>query len=76
MGAGFLVGPDVLITNYHVIKDVIRQPGLAARVVLRFDYEKVPNGATLNPGTEFHLAADCCRSLNPDQPDAVLLTEC
>jgi hypothetical protein len=55
MGTGFLVGPDVLITNYHVMKEVILNPALADRVVLRFDFKKLADGATLNPGTPFRL---------------------
>lgn len=55
-GTGFLVAPDVVMTNYHVI-----QPFLAAgadRVVFRFDYETDANGVAVAAGRECRLAAD------------------
>ncbi|OAI48269.1 hypothetical protein AYO44_07505 [Planctomycetaceae bacterium SCGC AG-212-F19] len=55
MGTGFLLGPDVVITNYHLMKDVIAKPALAEQVVFRFDYKKLADGTTVNPGTEFRL---------------------
>lgn len=58
MGTGFLLGPDVLITNHHVMEDVIKAPDLASEVVLRFDYKRLADGTTLNKGTEFRLATD------------------
>jgi hypothetical protein len=58
MGTGFLLGPDVVITNYHVMKNVIKHPTQAAKVVLRFDYKKLADGTTLNPGTPFRLVAN------------------
>ena len=57
MGTGFLLGPDVVITNYHVLQNVIRQPAQAAKVVLRFDYKRLADGTTLNQGTVFRLTS-------------------
>ncbi len=54
-GTGFLVGPDLVMTNYHVVKPVIDgnvQPGDAK---LRFDYKKDREGATVRPGTVVSL---------------------
>jgi hypothetical protein len=66
-GTGFLLGPDVVMTNYHVMEAVIKgeQGGLTASglkasradVVLRFDYKRM-DGSTLNPGTEHRLAEE------------------
>jgi hypothetical protein len=56
MGTGFLIGPDLAITNYHVMKEVIENPPASAQVVLRFDYKQLAGGATVNPGTEVRLA--------------------
>ena len=55
-GTGFLLGSSVVLTNNHVIQDV--QAGLVqpADVVLRFDYQQMSDGATVSPGTIFHLA--------------------
>lgn len=43
-GTGFLVGPDALLTNYHVLKAVIESPKAAKDVLLRFDYRVLANG--------------------------------
>jgi hypothetical protein len=66
-GTGFLVGRDVVMTNYHVVEAIIlgakgqtTAKGLAAQpgdVVLRFDYKRLADGTTLHPGTEFRLTA-------------------
>jgi hypothetical protein len=44
LGTGFLVGPDVVLTNYHVMEWVIASPALAAGVRLRFDLRVLGNG--------------------------------
>ncbi|MEI6046228.1 MAG: effector-associated domain EAD1-containing protein [Chloroflexota bacterium] len=55
-GTGFLLGPDVVITNYHVMKSVIEgKQALPGDVTLRFDYKQLGDGTTLNPGTTFGL---------------------
>lgn len=46
MGSGFLVGPDALLTAYHVLEPVINAPGGAAAVRFRFDYQWRPDGST------------------------------
>lgn len=43
-GTGFLVGPDTVLTNHHVVRQVIENPALAPTVKLRFDYRVLPNG--------------------------------
>ena len=65
-GTGFLLAPDIVITNYHVVDAVIAcEQGRAtamgrmatrAEVVLRFDYKRTADGSTVNPGTEYGLA--------------------
>ena len=64
-GTGFLVGDDLVLTNYHVVDAVIAgeqdrytASGRRARltdVVLRFDYKQTPGG--IAAGTEARLAA-------------------
>ena len=56
MGTGFLVGPNLAITNYHVMEKVIADPRAADRVVLRFDFKQLSAGGVVNPGTEVRLA--------------------
>jgi hypothetical protein len=69
-GTGFLLGPDVVITNYHVMKPVIEsEPGAAAsKVVLRFDYKRSADGEELNPGQVFHLGDDWLIDKSPPSP--------
>lgn len=55
-GTGFLVGPDLLMTNYHVLEAVINQPSLVGSVVFRFDYKMAADGVTLRPGQTYRLA--------------------
>lgn len=56
-GTGFLVGPDLVMTNHHVMEPVIDKPDLAAGAVFLFDY-KVLSNKVLNAGTPFSLASD------------------
>ena len=50
IGTGWLVGPDLVLTNYHVIEDVDLQRAAREDVVFRFDYfvdaESNPGGVT------------------------------
>lgn len=65
-GTGFLIGANLLLTNYHVMEAVIQRDALQQagqvwaepqNVVLRFDY-KVLSGSTVNPGSVYQLADD------------------
>ncbi len=38
-GTGFLVGPDAVLTNYHVLKSILKGTSQAAKVTCRFDYK-------------------------------------
>ena len=42
LGTGFLVGPDLMLTNYHVFKN----KEMLASAVVRFDYHANADGAT------------------------------
>lgn len=46
-GTGFLVAPDLVLTNNHVLADA----GLAAASLIEFDYEDGPDGAPLDAFT-------------------------
>jgi hypothetical protein len=54
-GTGFLLGPDLVITNYHVLERVINGEIGPESVALRFDYKMLADGRTLNPGTLYYL---------------------
>ena len=64
IGTGFLVGPDLVMTNHHVVAPVVEGHGAAADVVLRFDYKRV-DGLVVHPGLEVRLAADWLVALSP-----------
>lgn len=52
-GTGFLVGPDLVLTNYHVMKPVLEAPARSAEVRCQFDYKRVNDGTQL--GDEYKL---------------------
>lgn len=54
-GTGFLIAPDVVITNYHVIEPLITEKAIPSQVVLRFDYKQLGDGQVINKGTEYRL---------------------
>jgi hypothetical protein len=74
-GTGFLVAPDVVITNYHVVEPVVlgEQGKTTAKgdsaapsdVVVRFDYKVLADGNVLNPGTEYRLSDPWSVDLSP-----------
>jgi Effector-associated domain 1/Trypsin-like peptidase domain len=57
-GTGFLVGPDEVMTNHHVVKRLIDCEAEVDRVRVRFDYKRLEDGITVNPGTEVQLNQD------------------
>jgi len=57
-GTGFLIGPDTVLTNYHVVEAGIKGTFDPANIVLRFDYRRLRDGRTTNAGVEVPLAKD------------------
>lgn len=66
-GSGFLVAPDVVITNFHVARPFWDDEAKARRVVLRFGYETDPAGVKVSDGVEYKLATGW---RGPGTPDA------
>lgn len=64
MGTGFLVGPEALLTNYHVLEPLYTGAAPASAVRLRFDYKRLANG-TDSDGTLVALAHDWQISHSP-----------
>lgn len=63
-GSGWLVGPDLVLTNWHVINKLL--PGgelTASEAVCRFDY--MVTAAGIQPGTEVRLATEWCVDFSP-----------
>jgi len=70
-GTGFLLGPDVVMTNYHVVEAVQKStpgPEGGQHVQVRFDYKQLNNGETLNPGQVFGLAEKWLIDYSPYSP--------
>jgi V8-like Glu-specific endopeptidase len=57
-GTGFLVAPDLVLTNYHVIQDVHKGVAIPGAVVARFDYKVLRDGVTVGAGTTYPLHND------------------
>lgn len=66
-GTGFLVGPDMILTNYHVVEPLVygeqgqlTPTGRSARVKdvkLTFDYKLLADRQTINPGEDVSLSS-------------------
>src|SRR5712691_2590421 len=57
-GTGFLVGPNLVLTNYHVFDSVWDGKSSPKDVVARFDYKVGPDGVTVPAGRTCTLAED------------------
>lgn len=55
-GTGFLLGSGRVITNYHVMEEVVDNPRLRERVVFRFHYRTASSGRRQSAGVECYLA--------------------
>jgi len=58
LGTGFLVGPDLCMTSYHVVHELFSGGLRPQDVRLRFDFKYSATGDALFPGTVFQLADD------------------
>lgn len=57
-GTGSLIGPDLVLTNYHVVERLVAAPEQAPAARCRFDFKALRNGTALAPGRPVALAAD------------------
>jgi hypothetical protein len=58
MGTGSLLGPDVVITNSHVLEAVIKNVVSPDQVTLRFDFKAGGDGGPPGPGQPVKLVDD------------------
>ncbi len=67
-GTGWLVGSDLLLTNWHVIEQALPIHGFwnAKEIVCRFDYAATSKGTSA--GIEVSLADDWCIDASPPSP--------
>lgn len=63
LGTGFLVGPDLVMTNRHVVDAPASQP--APPLVARFDFKLSPDGSHLREGEVIGLARDWLVASSP-----------
>jgi len=54
-GTGFLIEPDLVLTNYHVIENLVNKKHSLEDFTCRFDYKTRQNGVVLNQGTVVSL---------------------
>jgi hypothetical protein len=66
-GTGFLVGPDVVLTTYHILERVIKGQIEFSTVDLRFDMRRLGDG-TILPGMVFKLASEWLIDYSPYSP--------
>lgn len=76
-GTGFLIAPDLLLTNYHVIEAVDKgeqettthngHRAKATNMRFRFDYKSM-NGSVINEGTVYRAAVNWKYDLSPYDP--------
>lgn len=56
-GTGFLVGPEAVLTNFHVVEPVCNEQPCNSTLSCLFDYELLANGRP-TPGLRVHLAQE------------------
>jgi V8-like Glu-specific endopeptidase len=76
-GTGFLVGPDLVLTNYHVIEDVVKNGASIGSYSCLFDFKVRPDGTTVSKGIQYPVkkllafsSYDEQADLTPDSPQA------
>lgn len=57
-GTGVLIGPDLVLTNYHVIKGLLAEPERAGGARCRFDYNEDLESGSVSPGRWVNFAKD------------------
>lgn len=68
LGTGFLIGPDVVLTNHHVIQGVSEKRVPGARISVVFDYQGLGDGRTVGPGKAYRLAESWLLASAPASP--------
>ena len=69
VGTGFLVAADVVLTNYHVVEEIIKAGGQGSdEIKLRFDYKVQADGISVNKGKVYGLASNWLVDFSPYSP--------
>src|SRR5581483_1696545 len=67
-GTGVLVGPNLVLTNHHVVASVPEKGVSPAQVACIFDFKQLANGQQLSPGRRVPLAPNWCFASRPHSP--------
>jgi hypothetical protein len=73
-GTGFLVGPDLVLTNYHVVIKALTGEVSPKDIRCRFDYLALPNGSTIQAGRVVPLAEAWQLAHRPFSPADLVAT--
>ena len=65
VGTGFLVAPDLCLTNFHVVKPLIDEIANPRHARLRFDYKRAADGTVVSEGKQFMLAQEWLVAARP-----------
>jgi hypothetical protein len=57
-GTGFLVGPDVVMTNFHVVERAINESLTGRSIKAIFGFKTMPDGRAVDPGTAISATKD------------------
>ncbi len=68
-GTGFLVAPDLVLTNYHVVAGVIDGQWPLNQVQVRFGFKRVGN--VVENGVAYDMAPAWLADSNPNQPGSL-----
>lgn len=67
-GTGFLIGSDCVLTNFHVVEEVVGDPSSAEKVICRFDLRETASGQTAITPKPFKLAPNGIGPSSPYSP--------
>lgn len=65
LGTGFLVAPDLVLTNHHVIAPPGGQAGDLPGASVLFGHKLAADGTVVDPGKEYRLAAEAVVAARP-----------
>lgn len=65
-GTGFLIAPDVVMTNHHVIEPVLQGKLPPTSISLYFDLKRRVDGAAVEPLAHYLLAEDWLLACSPE----------